>query len=279
QYSRQALLAFGKKFKGFTDDSAQASKHLAPDDPKSIRQAVALIRGQTGERGKLNHDWGERAAKAAVSGGEIQGQKMNKQAESLLDDLSAMAHASPALQEELHEIQQRAVFEAQRAQQDAQQQAAKHMSAAARRSTLVESSASSLLALISENPRPGHIKVKAAGTNLYVRNYGVEPLPPQEALLASWESLTPPAQANAPAAGDRKSGAKSPGNKKQVSKPAIDNRSLNSAPQVVRERPSSLASPGANSRWGSVFIPGESKVVVTDVSGRILLHVRDDGSK
>ncbi|MBX9687644.1 MAG: tetratricopeptide repeat protein, partial [Candidatus Obscuribacterales bacterium] len=193
QYSRQALLAFGKKFQGLVSNRAVPQKnreHLAPDDPKSIKQAVEMIRAQTCERDRLHHEQAEGAAKTAVSAAEAAGQRINQSASELLEDLTPPnKQLSPALEEELHEIQQKAAFAGQRARLDGQQQAHQHMSAATQRSAHVEKSASNLLYLIGESPKPGHVKVKAAGTNLYVRNYGMEPRPPLQPLQAEWSLL------------------------------------------------------------------------------------------
>ena len=255
QYSRQALLAFGKKFKGFTANSNSGKKRVAPDDPQSVKQALALIKTQTCEREKLHHDRAESAARVAVDAGEERNQRINRAAEELADDLTPKDRApSAVLQEELHEIQQRAVFEGLRAKLNAQKEATRHMTAAAERSTHIETSAGSLLSLISEKPRVGHVKMKAAGTNLYVRNYDFEPAPPLEPLTASWESL--------------------PEVKAATMTPPSDKKN----PSKKKPMPKDAANLGRQT-WSAAFLPGSSKVLITDINGRILLHVRDDGSK
>lgn len=275
QYSRQALLAFGKKFKGLYTQAPDGKKHVYPDDPKSIKQALALIKDQTCEREKLHHDTAETAAKTAVDAGEERNHRINKKAEELAEDITPTDRPpSPEVQLELHEIQQKAVFEGQRAKLNAQQEATKHMTHAAERSTNIENSANSLLSLISEKPKPGRIKVKAAGTNLYVRNYDFEPAPPIEPLVATWESLvqegeTPPALRRAiKTKAIVKSKAVSANSKKAIS--SLKNESVETKKEIAPAKPKSL---------NGAFMPGSSKVVVTDHNGRVLLHIRDDGNK
>ncbi len=288
QYSRQALMAFGKKFKGFYSASTDGKKHVAPDDSKSIKQALTLIKGQTCDREGIHHGQAETAAKSAVAAGEDRDHRIGKAAQELVEDLTPVNKSpSPALQEELHEIQQRAVFEGQRARLNAQQEAAKHMAAAAERSTHVETSASSLLALISENPRPGHVKVKAAGTNLYVRNYDFEAAPPLEPLLASWQ-LLPELEQNGEEQGKLKKIKKA---KPLIQKPSTTNKSKSIVASSVvpaakgskrsagEKMDSEAVSPSGGKPWETVFVPGASKVMVTDSNGRVLLHLRDDGNK
>lgn len=255
QYSRKALLGFGKKFRGLSSAVADPpGKHrIAADDAKSIKQAVSLIAAQSCEREKLNHAAGEGSAKVSVSVGEEKQRKLSKAAEELVADLSqANRSPSPALQEEMHEIQQSAVFAGQHARYDAQQQAAMHMSAAVERSTAVEKSASSLLALMAEAPRRGKVKMKAAGTNLYVRNYDFEPEPPPEPLMATWEllpSVTLPA-----------SPVKSV--HPLVSHASAKTKSHEKAPPLRLE-----------------LKAGKTNTNITEINGRILLHVRDNGPR
>ncbi|MBX9724975.1 MAG: hypothetical protein K2X81_26460 [Candidatus Obscuribacterales bacterium] len=255
QYSRKALLGFGKKFQGLATAAAEpAGKHrIAADDAKSIKQAVALIAAQSCEREKLNHAAGEDSAKVSVSAGEDKQRRLSKAAEDLLADLSqANRSPSPALQEEMHEIQQSAVFAGQHARHDAQQQAAMHMSEAVKRSTAVEKSASSLLALMSEAPRRGKVKMKAAGTNLYVRNYDFEPEPPPEPLLATWELLPSVAL---------------PGSSSKI-------------PHSILSHSSSKAK--SHEKAPSLRLelkPAKANANISEINGRILLHVRDNGPK
>lgn len=285
QYSRQALLGFGKKFHGFTSSQAD-NKHLAPDDPSSIKQAVELIRKQTGDREKLQHERAENAARVAVDSGEKQQQRISRAADELIECLTPVNKApTQALHEEIHEIRQRAVFAGQRARFDAQQQATKHMEYAAQRAVSLEHSASSLLSLISENPKPGRIKVKAAGTNLYVRNYGLEPAIPIEPMQAEWE-LLPAANATIE---NTEPALLRPKPSPRVVSHKVHKQKRNMSPTVTTvEKPKEVEKTTELEKskdkisvdtLNSAFVPGVSKVLVTDLKGKILVHIRDDGSK
>ena len=296
QYSRQALLGFGKKFRGFSGPD-DGKEHLAPDDPKSINQAVALIRKQTEDQDKRAHSSGEKAAESAIQKGESHAQQINKDAQQLSEDLAPLAR-SQAAQEELHEIRQKAVFAGQHARFEAQQQAAKHMEHAAQNAISLESSAASLLRLMSEDPKPGHIKLKALGTNLYVRNYGMEPKPPLEPLLAEWEligaskpkaelarSVTPGPVLRHNLAKEKVSGPDPPTLPAPTSKTNAKTPELN----VPNEKtPELTCNKGAMCRGDAMrrpqsyekssefeFVPGSSKVLVTDMRGKVLLHVKE----
>lgn len=284
QYSRKALLAFGRRFLGFAVQAVDGKPPLAADDGRSIKQAVALIRAETCERDRLNQDAGEEAAKVAVAVGEQQDIRLNNAARQLIADLTPCdQNVPPALQEELHEIHQQAVFAGRQARQDAMQQATKHMTAAAQRSTSVESSAASLLALIDENPRPGHVKVMAAGTNLYVRNYGLEPEPPIVPLMANWELLPGagfplPKEGVSSRAHDSKTSRSESSRLPQSRALELPQGNTHDALRTVsptKDKPQRLVS----KLQDDTFIPGSSKVIVTDVHGRVLLHIRNDGSK
>ena len=307
QYSRQALLGFGKKFRGFTG-SHDGKEHLAPDDPKSIKQAVALIRKQTEDQDKRAHSYGEKAAESAIQKGESHAQQINKDAQQLSEDLAPLAR-SQAAQAELHEIRQKAVFAGQHARFEAQQQAAKHMEHAAQNAISLESSAASLLRLMSEDPKPGRVKLKALGTNLYVRNYGMEPKPPLEPLLAEWEligaqkpkaepalSVTPSPALMHNLAKEKVSGPDSPTlhivptNKTNAKTPEL-NVSIAKTPELKipnAKTPDLTCNKGAVCRGDAMrrpqsyeesseseFVPGSSKVLVTDMRGKVLLHVKE----
>lgn len=192
QNARRAILGLGKAYAGCVRGAVAEEDHerVAPDTPHSIKQAVNQIRKETQERENINRQWGEGIAKASVTKGALTEAKITRDTDLLVFDLNPNNNAVSAdLQLELNEIKQKGVFAGQRARQDAQQQATRHMTAAAQKSTLVENSATNLLSLIAEDPRPGHVKMKALGTNLYVRNYGTEKIPVQEPLLASWETM------------------------------------------------------------------------------------------
>jgi hypothetical protein len=70
---------------------------------------------------------------------------------------------------------------------DAQVQALRHRSAADQSARELAASAANLEALIAEKKRPGEAKLRALGTQLYVRYYGTEdhdaPTPPQDPLI------------------------------------------------------------------------------------------------
>lgn len=264
QYSRKALNGFGKKFRGFGKAATDGKKHVAPDDSQSVKQALKLIKGQSCERDNLHKNSAEAAAKTAVANGEERDHRLTKAAQELADELASIPKQTPALQEEIHEIQQKAVFEGQRARLNAQQEATMHMQAAALRSTQIENSASSLLSLISESPKPGRVKVKAAGTNLYVRNYDFEPAPPLVPLTANWELMpelripklivaVPAKEKKQPKKADPAEGAK---------------QELTPKKQISGTTP-----------WEQAFIPGSSKIMVTDSDGKILIHVKEQAKK
>lgn len=247
QYSREALLGFGKKFNGIGKLQEKDNKHLPPDDGKSIKQAVIAINSQTSQRESLNRAWGEHKARAAIESGEERNRRLRQKAEEQLEELSNSAGHKAGLQEEMHEIQQKAVFEGQRAQADAREQAARHMGAAMASALAVESSATNLLRLISEKAKPGKVKLRAAGTNLYVRSYGSEPAPVPEPLLASWE-LLPQAQALPPQERSRvKVNAEAARAKKE------------GAPRPVAVCPQSVSACRE----------------LTQIDGRVILHIRD----
>ncbi len=294
QLARQALLGFGKKFNGFSKQ-ADSKRKVAADEPRSIKQSVALIKKQSCERESLNHAGGERFASRALAGGEERNQRLNAAAEALARDLTPPNNQmTPTLQQELHEIRQRAVFAGQHARQNAQQEAAKHMAAAAARSVSIEASAASLLSLIAEDPRPGRLKLKAAGTNLYVRNYGFEPGDPLKALVAEWEKISSPENLNkskkkfaankttamaAQAAPGLKAASRQPALRagqflKAQKSPASSN--LKRLPKSEEAYPELSSTPH---KWDAAFVPGSSKIVVTDVYGHVLLHLKEDKSR
>jgi len=70
---------------------------------------------------------------------------------------------------------------------DAQVQALRHQSASVQSARELAATAANLEALIAEKKRPGEAKLRALGTQLYVRYYGTEdhdaPTPPQDPLI------------------------------------------------------------------------------------------------
>lgn len=281
QYSRQALLGFGKKFKGFSGPD-DGKEHLAPDDPKSIKQAVVLIRKQTMDQDQRAHTFGENAAQAAMRKGESRERQINREVDQLTEELAPHAH-NPVVQQELHEMRQKAVFTGQHARYEAQQQAAKQMEHAAQNAMSLESSAASLLRLISEDPIPGRIKLKALGTNLYVRNYGMEPKPPLEPLLAEWEligssktkaSSTLPATVTSSVQNNRV--------KEKDSVLNLDHLALQAVPHIKmppKTNSVKIVSTAYEESSDAEFTPGSSKVLVTDMRGRVLVHIKEKPNK
>lgn len=188
QYSREALLKYGNKFRGLRGRVASGASSV--DEPQSMKKAVEQIRSQTCQKELIHQTIAEQAAKRAMSNGEVRNLCINKAAEELSEDIAAQGKSHlPQVQEELHAIRQKAVFDGQRALHDAHEEAARQMSHAISKSSGLEDSASNLLSLMGEKPRPGKVKVRANGTNLYARNYSFDPAPPPVPLCAEWELL------------------------------------------------------------------------------------------
>lgn len=189
QYSRDAL----KVLKSAAISPAAATS--APDSGANIRHAVNSISRQTTEKGKFYQANSQVCARLVSENATAYATKVSQSAEQLVAEIREAYHGkmSQAVEDDLEEIRQKALYKAAWVREDAQQQAHRRTAAETRRSELVEKSASNLMALIAENPQPGKVKVKAAGTNLYVRNYSMDPLPTPEPLQAEWK-LLPQAQ-------------------------------------------------------------------------------------
>ncbi|MBX9570525.1 MAG: hypothetical protein K2X77_16640 [Candidatus Obscuribacterales bacterium] len=202
QYSREAL----KKLKGPVSPvpgSGNAAR-TAPDSGASIRHAVGSIGRQTTEKGKFYQDNSQICARLVSDNATVYANRVSQSAEELVAEIrEAYRGKMPeSVEADLEEIRQKALYKAAWVREDAQQQAHRRMAAETKRSELVEKSASNLLALIAETPKVGKVKLKAAGTNLYVRNYAMEPLPTPEPLTAEWK-LLPQAEGKAQRKGSR----------------------------------------------------------------------------
>ena len=194
QYSRDALKQLGGASVSGGSSAANPGGGLqqtAPDSGASIRNAVGSIGRQTTEKGKFNQASSQICARLVSDNATIYATRVSQSAEELVAELreSHRGHLPEGVEDELQEIRQKALFKAAWIREDAQRQANRRIALAKNRSELVENSATNLMSLIAENPQAGHVKLKAAGTNLYVRNYAMDPLPKPEPLKAEWQLL------------------------------------------------------------------------------------------
>lgn len=188
QFSRAALKKLGD---GYLASIAYGPKNVLTDSGSSIRSSVASISRQTTEKGKFYQDNSQICARLASDSATVYANRVSQSADELVAEIQAAnkGHMSEEIEADLQEIRQKALYKASWLREDAQQQAHRRMAAETKRSELVEKSAGNLLALISENPQVGKVKLKASGTNLYVRNYAMVPLPTPEPLRAEWKLL------------------------------------------------------------------------------------------
>lgn len=186
QYSRDALVSL--QASPVASSAREDKNRVALDTAKSVRQAVTCIDKQTNEKGKSHQVSGQISARIASDAATVQAEYVTRQANDLVAEITAAnPKLPPNVQDDLEDIRQKALHRASWIREDAQQQAHRRVAMAARHSEYTEKAASNLMALIAENPKAGHVKVKAAGTNLYVRNYGFESRPE---LKAEWKSVS-----------------------------------------------------------------------------------------
>jgi hypothetical protein len=98
-------------------------------------------------------------------------------------------------QAEIYQINLQARYAEARARQEAQILASQKRNFAAQRAVALNEAAANLEAQLAEPKRPGHIRLKASGTNLYVRNYESDTEVPVE-LVATQSLVATGAQSN-----------------------------------------------------------------------------------
>jgi tetratricopeptide (TPR) repeat protein len=159
--------------------------HQATDTPDVTRKTVEMINRQSGEMQANYIRWGNTTSQRAISNGNRIASRngyfepmtlAGVRGGSRLYDYTGMEDWSSRGQIRTSWIRA-----------DAQVQALRHQSASVRSARELAATAANLEALIAEKKRPGEAKLRALGTQLYVRYYGSEdhdaPTPPQDPLI------------------------------------------------------------------------------------------------
>ncbi|HEY9785152.1 MAG TPA: tetratricopeptide repeat protein [Candidatus Obscuribacterales bacterium] len=137
----------------------EARKHKA-DDPKHFKQAVRLINAQCNDNKTRFRAQAQRAAN----------ERMQLHARSL--GMAMPTRRSPWYYRESDEVSNMAYIRNSYARTDAMRQSALMRLEAAKRAEETQKSANNLkMLLVDRSVRPDSAKLRALGTNLYVRNY------------------------------------------------------------------------------------------------------------
>jgi hypothetical protein len=172
---------------------AAGSEHR-PDDANTIRQAILTMHRQSDDAERRVRQEGETLAKAQTKHAQVQVSNIYAQAQQDESELVAIG-GRRMFQAEIYQINLQARYAEARARQEAQILASQKRNFAAQRAVALNEAAANLEAQLAEPKRPGHIRLKASGTNLYVRNYESDTEVPVE-LVATQSLVATGAQSN-----------------------------------------------------------------------------------
>lgn len=157
--------------------------HTATDTPQTMAKALDQIQRQSAERQGIYILNGNRNAAWALATGNREAAKYNYQTRMTLQSLRN-GRGIYNYGNAYSEISQEAAIHTSWLRADAQSQALMHQSQASIAARELANSAANLEILLAEQPRAGVPKLRALGTNLYVRYYGTDdhfdPTPPED---------------------------------------------------------------------------------------------------
>lgn len=163
----------------------EADIHKPSDDVKTTVKTVEMIRRQAADGRERYIRWGNAHSEHAVGMGNMAAARFGYEDPMTLngvrrgDRMYDYYGANSA-----NEVSGRSQIRSSWVRADAQKEALRHQSAALKAARELSASAANLEALLAEKPRPGGAKLRALGTQLYVRYYGNEdheaPTPPED---------------------------------------------------------------------------------------------------
>lgn len=155
--------------------------HAAADTPQITAKTIQEIKRQTNDARNRYGQWGNLGARWSLDKGNREAERLGYYERMTVRGINNGRYGGYNNGDDVSNLRQ---IRTNWIRSDAQVQGLKYQAAAAKAAYELQNSAANLEILLAEKKRPGEAKLRALGTDLYVRYYGNDdhepPAPPQD---------------------------------------------------------------------------------------------------